>query len=98
MRRIRIAVHALLGAAFAALAARPAEAASLAQVNNWQGGVTLPADVTMFVYVPNNVATNPPLLTLIHFCGGNASSVFGQASRVVPAAGPNRVLLRRSAK
>lgn len=56
------------------------------QVNGWQGGVTLPADVTMFAYVPVPVAKNPPLLTLIHFCGGNASAVFGQASGLVQAA------------
>jgi poly(hydroxyalkanoate) depolymerase family esterase len=33
----------------------------------------------MFIYVPNNVAANPPILTLIHYCGGTASAVFGQA-------------------
>jgi poly(hydroxyalkanoate) depolymerase family esterase len=56
----------------------PSEAASLQQVSNW--GVTgLPSDVTMFVYVPDRVATNPPILTLIHYCGGTASAVFGQA-------------------
>ena len=33
----------------------------------------------MYVYVPDRVATNPPILTLIHYCGGTASAVFGQA-------------------
>ena len=48
------------------------------QVSNW--GVTgLPSDVTMYVYVPDRVATNPPILTLVHYCGGTASAVFGQA-------------------
>ncbi len=53
-------------------------AASLQQVSNW-GGPGLPSDVTMYVYVPNKVATNPPVLTLIHYFGGTASAVFGQA-------------------
>src|SRR4051794_14209105 len=62
-----------------ALAAPSAHAASLTAVSNWQGGVSLPSDVSMYVYVPAKVATKPPVLTLIHYCGGNAQSVFGQA-------------------
>jgi poly(hydroxyalkanoate) depolymerase family esterase len=62
----------------AALGATAAHAASLVQVSNW--GVTgLPSDVSMYIYVPDRVATNPPILTLIHYCGGTASGVFGQA-------------------
>ncbi len=80
MRGNRTTLYALLVTTFATLTATSAQAASLTQVNNWQGGMTLPADVTMFIYVPDKVATNPPLLTLIHYCGGNASSVFGQAT------------------
>ena len=33
----------------------------------------------MFAYVPDKVAPNPPILTLIHYCGGTAAAVFGQA-------------------
>jgi poly(hydroxyalkanoate) depolymerase family esterase len=55
-----------------------AKAASLQQVNNW-GGAGLPSDVTMYIYVPDKVATNPPILTLVHYCGGSAPAVFGQA-------------------
>jgi len=55
-----------------------ASAASLQQVNNW-GNQGMPADVNMYVYVPDKVASNPPVLTLIHYCGGTASAVFGQA-------------------
>ena len=53
-------------------------AASLQQVSNW-GVSGLPADVTMSIYLPDRVATNPPVLALIHYCGGTASAVFGQA-------------------
>ena len=59
-------------------AAPSAYAASLQQVSNW-GVSGLPADVTMSIYVPDRVATNPPILALIHYCGGTASAVFGQA-------------------
>ncbi len=68
----------VLAAGFALLAAPSAKAASLQQVNNW-GVSGLPADVSMYVYVPDKVAAKPPILTLIHYCGGTASAVFGQA-------------------
>jgi poly(hydroxyalkanoate) depolymerase family esterase len=33
----------------------------------------------MSIYVPDNVVESPPILTLVHYCGGTASAVFGQA-------------------
>ncbi|HEX6272571.1 MAG TPA: hypothetical protein VFZ53_06020, partial [Polyangiaceae bacterium] len=69
---------ALFCAALGLLVAPGARAASLQEVNNW-GVSGLPADVRMFIYVPDNVAANPPVLALIHYCGGTASAVFGQA-------------------
>jgi poly(hydroxyalkanoate) depolymerase family esterase len=36
--------------------------------------------------VPDKVAANPPILTLIHYCGETAQSVFGQARGIVAAA------------
>jgi acetylxylan esterase len=64
--------------ALSMLGSASAKAASLQQVSNW-GVAGLPSDVTMYAYVPDKVASNPPILTLIHYCGGTASSVFGQA-------------------
>jgi hypothetical protein len=60
------------------LSAHPAKAASLQQVNDW-GKAGLPADVSMYIYVRDNVAPKPPALALIHYCGGTAQAVFGQA-------------------
>ncbi len=78
MSRRRITLGALLAATLGLVAARSASAASLQPVSNW-GVSGLPSDVSMYIYVPNNVAANPPILTLIHYCGGTASAVFGQA-------------------
>ena len=64
----------------------PAHAAQLTTVSGWNGGVSLPADVTMSIYVPDKLATNPPLVTVIHYCGGSASAVFGQAKDIKAAA------------
>jgi acetylxylan esterase len=76
MRTTRV-VFGLLSAGFGFLA-HPAQAASLKAVNDW-GNAGLPGDVSMYVYVPDNVAPNPPVLALIHYCGGTAQAVFGQA-------------------
>jgi acetylxylan esterase len=59
-------------------AARPAEAASLQQVTNW-GATGVPSYISMYIYVPAQLATNPPILVVAHYCGGSASGVFGQA-------------------
>ena len=77
---------ALLVGALGVLAVPAAEAASLQQVSGWTGGTTFPSDVSMYAYVPDKVATNPPIVTLVHYCGGKASDVFGQASGIVKAA------------
>ena len=78
MRRNPIIRCAILTVTFVSIAASGAAAASLQQVSNW-GVAGLPSDVTMYVYVPDKVASNPPILTLVHYCGGTASNVFGQA-------------------
>jgi poly(hydroxyalkanoate) depolymerase family esterase len=40
----------------------------------------------MSIYVPDRLAAKPPLVTVIHYCGGNASAVFGQARDIKAAA------------
>jgi acetylxylan esterase len=61
-----------------ALSARPAAAASLQPVSNW-GASGVPSYISMYIYVPDKLATDPPILVVSHFCGGSASAVFGQA-------------------
>jgi poly(3-hydroxybutyrate) depolymerase len=52
----------------------------LQPVTDWKGAVNgLPSDVTMKIYVPDKVATKPPVLLVVHYCGGTADAVFGQA-------------------
>jgi len=73
-------VGALFVGALALLTSPAARAASLTQVTaDWTGGTSFPSDVTMYIYVPDKVATNPPILVLSHYCGGTAQTVFGQA-------------------
>ena len=76
--RVTVARVLLLSTALGWLVARSAEAASLQPVSNW-GASGVPSYISMYIYVPDKLATNPPILVVSHFCGGSASAVFGQA-------------------
>lgn len=68
----------VLGVPFALCVPGTARAATLQPVLDW-GASGVPATVSMYIYVPDALAVNPPILVLSHFCGGTASAVFGQA-------------------
>jgi len=72
---------ALPGAiAFGMLSAKPAQAASLSgPITGWTSG-GVPTYISMYIYVPDAVAKDPPILVVSHYCGGTASGVFGEAS------------------
>ena len=74
--------------ALGVFAVTPARAAAptLVTADRKGGASGLPSDVAMYTYIPSKVATNPPLLTIIHYCGGSAQAVFGQASGIISAA------------
>ncbi|MEV3936082.1 PHB depolymerase family esterase [Glycomyces sp. NPDC049804] len=83
MRRlIRAAVAALVALPLAlsavVLAASPASAASLTRVTDFGSN---PTGLGMYLYVPDNVAPEPALLVLVHYCGGSAGAVFGGNGR-----------------
>ncbi|KAM0455723.1 hypothetical protein ACHAO4_003797 [Trichoderma viride] len=50
-----------------------ASAASLTQVSNWGNTDN---GVSMYIYVPDRVATKPPVIVAIHPCGGSAQEYF----------------------
>jgi poly(hydroxyalkanoate) depolymerase family esterase len=78
-----------------ALVSAPASAASLQQVSSgWQVG-TEPSWVQMYWYVPDNLPANAPVLVLMHYCGGNAQGIFGQAQSggIVAQADSKKILL-----
>ena len=70
--------YAVLAAISGLAVVLPAKAASLQKVDNW-GASGVPSTVSMYIYVPDNLADSPPILVLSHYCGGSASAVFGQA-------------------
>ena len=80
MTRYRNHVASLFAMTCGLLAAAPAQAASLQSVatSAWSKG-DVPTYISMYIYVPDKVATNPPILVVAHYCGGSASGVFGEA-------------------
>jgi acetylxylan esterase len=80
--------RALLAACIATLAAAglltavtfsaaPAKAASLVQVTNFGSN---PSNNKMYIYVPNNVRANPPILVALHQCTGTGPGFFGSTA------------------
>jgi acetylxylan esterase len=72
LARRLVAVAALLAATLAVVIARtgPAEAAELREVTNFGSN---PANIRMFIYVPDQLADPAPLVVSMHGCGGTAS-------------------------
>jgi acetylxylan esterase len=78
-RRLRVMLAAAvlpLLAGMVLVATRPAAAAGLTQVTNFGNN---PSNLGMYVYVPANPAPHPALLVLMHYCGGNATSMFNSS-------------------
>jgi acetylxylan esterase len=80
-RNLRVALSMALLPLIAAsvlLMARPAAAAALTRVTGFGAN---PTNLNMYVYVPNNVAPQPALLVLVHYCSGSASGIFNGNGR-----------------
>ena len=78
--------HRVIGTAIASillgiLAAAPARAASLVEVtrSSWVGSANVPSYMQMYIYVPDKMATNPPIYMSYHSCGSTAT---GQISNI----------------
>ena len=63
--------------------AAPAFAASMQQVDQnvwWEGISGFPSYVNMYIYVPDQLATNPPIVVVPHHCQGTAQSSYNEMS------------------
>src|SRR4051794_39144685 len=60
------------------IAMRPASAAGMTRVTSFGNN---PTNLNMYIYVPTNVAPQPALLVLVHYCSGSASGIFNGNGR-----------------
>jgi acetylxylan esterase len=71
---VGMAALTVAGFGMAAISVAPrAEAASLVQVTNFGNN---PSNLQMYIYVPNNVQPNPPILLALHQCTGSGPGFF----------------------
>jgi len=83
--------HVVAGASvvLGLLVAQSAGAASLQKLNqsDWWAGVSgLPSYVNMYIYVPDNLATKPPIVVAPHHCQGTGQSTYSEMSSLVAIA------------
>lgn len=67
----------------------PAHAASLQDIEQsewWQGVSGLPSYVNMFLYVPDQLASSPPIVVAPHHCQGDGPGTFSEMSSLVTLA------------
>jgi len=88
MNRGRNRVLVLVTIGFGVLTATSAQTASLTEVtrSTWAGSVTLPSYVKMYIYVPDKLAANPPIVVSAHSCGSTASGQMGNITKIKAAA------------
>ena len=88
MNRYRNHILAIASISLGLLVAAPARAASLTQVSRstWAGSVTLPSYVGMYIYVPDKLATKPPIMVSSHSCGSTATGQMSNITKSVAAA------------
>ncbi|WP_433936722.1 MYXO-CTERM-sorted multifunctional esterase [Sorangium cellulosum] len=71
----------------ALLAALPARGASLQKVDQSEWGVDgLPSYVNFYIYVPDALATRPPIVVAPHHCQGTGPGTFSEMSTLVSIA------------
>src|SRR5262245_59178953 len=72
-----------------------ASATALTQVtrSDWAGSVNLPSYVSMYIYVPDKLATKPPIMVSSHSCGSSATGQMGNIPKIKAAADANGFIL-----
>jgi acetylxylan esterase len=87
MNRYKHQAAAIASISLGLVVATPARAAVLTQVDRSTWGASgVPSYVNMYIYVPDVLATNPPIVVACHSCGTAATGYFGSISGIVSGA------------
>lgn len=95
---IRYGHQLLVGASvcFALTVAASAPAASLTEIDQrewWGDEADLPSYVNMFLYVPDEIATHPPIVVAPHHCQGTGRGTYSEMSSLVALANENGFIM-----
>ena len=94
MNRSRSQVLAIASLFLGVLIVMPARAASLTQVSRSTWGASgVPSYVEMYIYVPDKLATKPPIVVSAHSCGSSAAGQMGNIPKFKAAADTNGLIL-----
>ncbi len=95
MNRLRVRALAAASLSLGLLLPARGWAASLTEVNrsDWAGSVKLPSYVQMYIYVPDKLATKPPIMVSSHSCGSTATGQMGNIPLSKAAADKNGFIL-----
>jgi acetylxylan esterase len=95
MNRHRAHVLALASLSLGLLVSARGRAASLVEVtrSDWAGSVQLPSYMQMYIYVPDKLATKPPIMVSSHSCGSTATGQLGNIPLSQAAADKNGFIL-----
>jgi poly(hydroxyalkanoate) depolymerase family esterase len=97
MNRHQNHILAVASLSLGLLVAAPARAASLQKLDQsvWGGGTAngFPSYVNMYIYVPDQLATKPPIVVGPHSCQGNGTGTYGQMSSLVSTANKNGFIM-----
>jgi acetylxylan esterase len=95
MNRSRKHLLAIASIFLGLLVVAPARAATLTEVtrSTWAGSVKLPSYVKMYIYVPDKLATKPPIVVSSHACGSTASGQMGNTPKIKAAADKNGFIM-----
>ncbi len=86
MNRIWHHLFVLTSLLLGLLCALPARAASMQKVEQsvwWESVTGLPSYVNMYIYVPAQQASKPPIVVVPHHCQGTASSSYSESSSLL---------------
>ena len=94
MNRHQTHAFVIASVVFGLLAAAPARAASVTKVERSTWGATgVPNYVTMYIYVPDQLATKPPIVAAHHSCGTAVSGYINSIKGIQAAADKNGFIL-----
>jgi acetylxylan esterase len=91
---LQLCLLAIASVSVGMLAAAPARAASLTMVPRSTWGATgVPSYVQMYIYVPDKLATKPPIMVSSHSCGSTATGQIGNIPKSKAAADANGFIM-----